>query len=49
MSENYEGQLYDNRESEPEFFPAELVEIVPAAAWQFQEMPPQRVVRKRRV
>ncbi|MGD0517735.1 MAG: site-2 protease family protein [Thermoguttaceae bacterium] len=49
MSENYEGQLYDNRESEPEFFPAELVEIVPAAAWQFQEMPPQLVVRKRRV
>ena len=41
MSENHEG--------EPEVFPAELVEIVPAAAWQFQQMPPQPQVRQRRI
>lgn len=41
MSENHEG--------EPEVFPAELVEIVPAPGWQFEEMPPQRVVPKRRI
>ncbi|MGD0384056.1 MAG: site-2 protease family protein, partial [Thermoguttaceae bacterium] len=49
MSENNEGQIYDNREGEPEVFPAELVEIVPAAAWQFEEMPQPLPVRKRRV
>jgi membrane-associated protease RseP (regulator of RpoE activity) len=49
MSENREGEMSENFEGEPKVFPAELVEIVPAAGWQFQEPPPQRVVRKRRV
>ncbi|MGD0656382.1 MAG: site-2 protease family protein [Thermoguttaceae bacterium] len=49
MSENYEGQMHENHEGEPEVFPAELVEIVPAAAWQFEEMPQPLPVRKRRV
>ena len=49
MSENREGEMSENREGEPKVFPAELVEIVPAAGWQFQEPPPQPVVRKRRV
>ena len=49
MSENQEGEMSGYHEGEPEVFPAELVEIVPAAGWQFQEPPPQRVVRKRRV
>ncbi|MGA2059944.1 MAG: site-2 protease family protein [Thermoguttaceae bacterium] len=49
MSENREGEMSEYRESEPKVFPAELVEIVPAAGWQFEEPPPQRVVRKRRV
>jgi membrane-associated protease RseP (regulator of RpoE activity) len=41
MSENHEG--------EPKVFPAELVEIVPAAGWQYHEPPPQPMVRQRRV
>jgi membrane-associated protease RseP (regulator of RpoE activity) len=49
MSENNEGQMHENHEGEPEVFPAELVEIVPAAAWQFEEMPPVRQIPKRRV
>jgi len=49
MSENHESEMSEYHEGEPRVFPAELVEIVPAAGWQFQEPPPQRLVRKRRV
>lgn len=48
MSENQQGEMSENHENEPKVFPAELVEIVPAAGWQFEEPPPQCVVRKRR-
>ena len=41
--------MSENHEDEPKVFPAELVEIVPASAWQFQEMPPPQPVRKRRL
>ncbi len=47
MNEDQEGGLSENHEGEVEVFPAELVEIVPAPGWQFQE-PPQPALRKRR-
>jgi membrane-associated protease RseP (regulator of RpoE activity) len=49
MDEYNEGRLDETPESEPPLFPAELVEIVPAAAWQFREMPQTPPVRKRRI
>ena len=45
MSQDHEGGTSENHEGEPKVFPAELVEIVPASGWQFQEMPVQPVVR----
>jgi membrane-associated protease RseP (regulator of RpoE activity) len=40
----------ESHETEPVTFPAELVEIVPSPAWQFQQYPPPPPpVRKRRV
>jgi len=39
----------ENHEGEPQVFPAELVEIVPASAWQIDEMPPVRQLPKRRL
>jgi membrane-associated protease RseP (regulator of RpoE activity) len=42
-------EMNENHEGEPAVFPAELVEIVPAAAWQFQEIPPVQPVRQRRI
>jgi membrane-associated protease RseP (regulator of RpoE activity) len=40
--------MSEYHEDEIKTFPAELVEIVPASAWQFQEPPPQPPVRQRR-
>jgi membrane-associated protease RseP (regulator of RpoE activity) len=42
-------EMNENHEIEPAFFPAELVEIVPASGWQFEQMPPVLPVRQRRI
>jgi membrane-associated protease RseP (regulator of RpoE activity) len=39
----------EHHEGEPKIFPAELVEIVPAGAWQFEPPPPPRPLPKRRI
>ena len=49
MSEYREGGMSENQDGEPEVFPAELVEIVPASGWQFQEEPAPPAVRRRRI
>ena len=49
MSQDQQAGTGENHEDEPNIFPAELVEIVPAPGWHFQEPPPLPAVRKRRV
>jgi membrane-associated protease RseP (regulator of RpoE activity) len=41
--------MSENHEDEPKTFPAELVEIVPASAWQLHEPPVPQPIRQRRL